>query len=439
MTLAMRMPWRKTFLVGFGFYAVSLLWPLYDSYVPIFLRGFGLSNLAVGFLMTLDNYANLFIQPWVGHRSDQTRTRFGRRFPYIMLGAPIAAAGGMLIPLGAARSLPLLVGAMLMMNLSMAFFRSPTVALLGDLFPPALRSRANGVINFMGLLAGVTALLGGGVLYRMNPAYPFWTAGLMMIVVLGILMAFIREPVSSQSQTPLAGRRSQSGVRATLRSLVTTPDRSALLILSALLTWSIGFTAIQAFFTLYGKHELGLEESITSQLLSFYILAGLLFAIPGGYLGTYLGRRRTLILCLTVLGGILTAFLFVSPAALGGAGGFELFTPRTWLATPTLRLLIPLLMTAGAALTIITVNVLPMLFDAAPGGQAGSYTGLYYLFGGLASIAGPPLGGLAVDLSGSYRTIFVFAPFFVFVALLLIWQVRGGEAHPAPERVAAPT
>lgn len=431
------MPWRKTFLLGFGFFGISLLWPLYDSYVPLFLRAFGLSNVAVGFLMTLDNYANLFIQPWVGQRSDRTHTRWGRRFPYIMIGAPIAAVGGILIPLGAVRALPLLIGAMLMMNLAMAFFRSPTVALLGDLFPSALRSRANGVINFMGLLAGVSAFLGGGALYKLNPAYPFCAAALIMLGVLGLLMAFVREPASLRREAGPSPGRASVGVRATLKSLVANPDRSALLILTALLAWSIGFTAIQAFFTLYSKHELGLEEGVASQLLSFYPIAGLIFAIPGGHLGTYFGRRRTLILCLGVLGGLLIAFLFISPVPLSGLEAFNLLAPATWFATPTIRLLILMLMAAGAALTVITVNVLPMLFDAAPGGQIGGYTGLYYLFGSLASIVGPPLGGLAVDLTGSYRTIFVFAPFFVFVGLLLMWQVRSGEPRVATSEVPA--
>src|SRR5690606_18967594 len=132
----MRMPWRKTFLLGFGFFGISLVWPLYDSYVPIFLSTFGLSNRLIGFLMTADNWVNLFVQPAVGVLSDRTRTRIGRRFPFILIGAPLAAVGIILIPLGATHSLPALVGAMLLMTISMALFRTPAVALLGDVFPP---------------------------------------------------------------------------------------------------------------------------------------------------------------------------------------------------------------------------------------------------------------------------------------------------------------
>ncbi|MGH2542350.1 MAG: MFS transporter, partial [Ardenticatenaceae bacterium] len=333
-----RMPWRRTFLLGFGFFGVSLLWPLYDSYVPIFLRSFGLTNQAVGFGMTLDNYVNMFIQPWVGQRSDRTLTRFGRRFPYIMIGAPLAALGMVLIPLAASRSLLLLFGAMLLMTMSMALFRSPTVALLGDMFPPGLRSKANGVINFMGVGAAVIAFLVGGQLYQINPALPFSAAAAGMLAVLAILMFMIREP-----ERPYSTGDASLGLRDTLRTLVQNPDRSALLILSAILAWSIGITALQAFFTLFGKNVLGLNEGTASQLLSFYPLAGLIFAIPGGYLGSYLGRRRTILLCLLLLAAVLVTFLFIPTASLRDAAGFNLLQPATWFANSTIRLIILLL------------------------------------------------------------------------------------------------
>lgn len=425
-----QMPWGKTFLLGFGFFGVTVIWPLYDSYVPIFLRSYGLSNFLVGLLMTVDNYANLFIQPWVGARSDQTTTRWGRRYPYIIVGAPLAALGAILIPIGADLALALLVAAMLMYTLSMAIFRSPTVALLGDIFPSHLQSKANGVINFMGLLAAVIAFFSGGALYKLDARFPFWAGAATMLVALIILMTLVREPAhtASDDEQPDEGQ----GVFALLHDLIVGPDRRALLILAALLAWSIGITAIQAFFTLYGRQELGLNEGTAAQILSFYPLAGLLLAIPGGYLGTYLGRRRTLLLCLAVLTISLVVFLFVPPTQLRQLGAFALLDPSTWFATRTIRFLTLLLTCAGGALTIMTVNVLPMLYDTAPAGQVGGYTGLYYLAGSLASITGPPLGGLLADATGSYNTIFIFAPLFTLLGFLLIWAVpRDGEAGSA--------
>jgi Na+/melibiose symporter-like transporter len=75
-----KMNYWKTFLIGFGFFGVSVLWSLYNTYVPILLeKRFAFDSVATGFFMSLDNIAALFIQPAVGAWSDRLRTRLGRR------------------------------------------------------------------------------------------------------------------------------------------------------------------------------------------------------------------------------------------------------------------------------------------------------------------------------------------------------------------------
>ena len=91
-------PWRKTFILGFGFFGISIVWPIFNSFIPPMLEQLGLTSLVIGFIMTWDNIINMFFQPWVGARSDRTRTRFGRRKPWLMVGAPIAAAFFLLVP-----------------------------------------------------------------------------------------------------------------------------------------------------------------------------------------------------------------------------------------------------------------------------------------------------------------------------------------------------
>jgi len=112
--------YRKTFIVGFGFLGISIIWPIFNQYVPIFLQagnpeferellaagraipdvsGFALSPALAFFIMTWDNIINVFIQPWVGERSDHTWNRFGRRKGWILLGVPIAVLGFIFVPM----------------------------------------------------------------------------------------------------------------------------------------------------------------------------------------------------------------------------------------------------------------------------------------------------------------------------------------------------
>ena len=78
-------PYKKTFILGFGFFGISLIWPLFNNFIPIFLQeDFMLSATMTGFIMTWDNYINMFIQPLVGERSDRTRSCLGRRKPWML-------------------------------------------------------------------------------------------------------------------------------------------------------------------------------------------------------------------------------------------------------------------------------------------------------------------------------------------------------------------
>jgi MFS-type transporter involved in bile tolerance (Atg22 family) len=90
------------------------------------------------------------------------------------------------------------------------------------------------------------------------------------------------------------------------------------------------------------------------------------------------------------------------------------------------------LMVAGIAWSLININSLPMVVDMVEDARIGTYTGLYYLFSTLAAIAGPNINGWIVQLTGNnYNNIMLVAPFFMVLALLMMWGVRRGEAKAA--------
>src|SRR5512147_519341 len=160
----MKFNYGKIFLLGFGFFGVSVIWTVYNAFVPLFLADkFNLSPRWIGFFMTLDNIAALLIQPPVGAWSDRLRTPIGRRMPFILIGAPIGALAFGLIPI--ASILPLFVACTSTLLLSMAFWRTPVVALMPDITPSRFRSQANGVINFMGGLGALLVYFGGKPLF----------------------------------------------------------------------------------------------------------------------------------------------------------------------------------------------------------------------------------------------------------------------------------
>lgn len=411
----MKFNYGKIFLLGFGFFGVSVIWGIYNAFVPLFLANkFGLAPAWIGFFMTLDNIAALLIQPPVGAWSDRLRTPIGRRLPFILIGAPIGALVFGLIPL--ASILPLFVACTTTLLLSMAFWRTPVVALMPDITPSPYRSQANGIINFMGGLGAIISFLGGSALYKMNPAFPFWLGSALVIIAVLLLFAFIREPKEYEAS------EERPGLMESLRTVLEEKDKSALRVLLAIFFWFVAYNGIEAFFTLFAQKHLGLEEADGARLLGQLSLIFVLFALPSGYIGSRIGRRITISIGIVVMGLCMWAMYFFPAATLN----IQLTKLPILGVVPVVGLI---LMFAGAGWALININSLPMVVDMTNVTRLGTYTGLYYLFSTMAAIAGPNINGWLVQLTGEdYSKIMLLAPFFMVVAFLLMIGVRRGEA-----------
>ncbi len=87
-----KLNYKRTILVGFAFFLISLFWQAYDATVPVILTNkFGMSQLWSGVIMALDNVLALFMLPLFGSLSDKCRSRFGKRTPFITVGTVLAA------------------------------------------------------------------------------------------------------------------------------------------------------------------------------------------------------------------------------------------------------------------------------------------------------------------------------------------------------------
>ncbi|MEW6240302.1 MAG: MFS transporter [Chloroflexota bacterium] len=400
---------------------------MYNAFVPIFLADkFGMAPAWIGFFMTLDNIAALFIQPPVGAWSDRIRTKWGRRIPFILFGAPITALAFGFIPVAAI--LPLFVACTSTTLLSAALWRTPVVALMPDITPSPFRSQANGVINFMGGVGTIIALQTGGMLYKLSPNFPFWLGSGLVILAALIVYFFIEEPKEYEAA------EGQPGMWASLTEVVSDPDKSGLRILSAIFFWFIGFSAVETFFTLYARNHLGIPEGDGATLLSVFPLFFVLFAIPSGMIAARIGRRVTITIGLIAVTVILFLF-YVTPAS----ALLTAIAPLPLVGIPLeeggarmLTLAGVLLIIGGIGWSFVNINSLPMVVDLTGAARVGTFTGLYYLFSTLSAIVGPNVNGWGIQLTGNnYNIIMLLAPFFMIVAMILMLGVKRGEAQTA--------
>jgi MFS family permease len=402
-----------TFLIGCGFFTMGLMDPLYDTYVPIFLRRYLQSNTAVGAIMTLDNILQLCLIPLIALWSDKTRTRIGRRMPFIVVMLPISAVLFHLIPPMAARSLWALIGIIFCFNLFKTSVRGPVVALMPDTIPGDYRSEANGIINMMG---GIGLIAGTLVLTRLiniREGLPFTVAGVCIIAATAILLIFVRERLPEEGEKPEKVR-----IIASLRQVLLSGDSSVPRILISLFFWFMAYEGAKPFLGLYLVEALGAAEADAALAQGVAGISSVILAIPAGYLAHRFGRRRFIRFSLTILAGILILIPLSGAIALG----------LNLSLSGRLVLFLILMFLYGAVWIGVVVNSFPMLWQAANYGNMGIYTGLYYTFSQSAAILAPPVTGAIIDFLG-YPGIFVFGG----ICMLAAWFTMGGVSTGEPE------
>ena len=388
---------KKTLLLSFGFFASSIAWSVYNSFVPQILEGFIKSTTLIGFIMTIDNIFGVVFQPIFGKLSDKTRTRFGRRMPYIFVGLPICAVAFTLVP--RMNSLPSLMAVLIIFTFVMSAWRSPVVALMPDITPGPLRSQANGIVNLMGGVGSLIAFFAGGMLFKAGGfPLPFLMSAVMMILALLVMALFVREPKEAYDSTD--ENKKKSDVKLTRNEM-----KSLLLILFGVFFWFTGYNAVETFFTLYATNTLGMDAGSAAMTLSVFSLTFLAFAVPAGFIGAKIGRRRAILIGLL---GIIILFLPM------------IFVANVWVTRICLFL-------AGFFWALININSLPMVVRLSGDDKVGTYIGYYYFFSFSSQIVSPILFGFIRDMIGHYKVLFLYACIAFAIAGISLFFVRHGE------------
>jgi len=211
----------------------------------------------------------------------------------------------------------------IVMLLAMAVLRTPVIALMPDITPSPLRSKANGVINLMGGVGAILAFFVGARLYDLGRPIPFLTFAVVLVLAVALVYMFIKEP---RAATELPNQ--EAGVLTNLRIILADRDRSAIMMLLAIFAWFVGFNVVETFFTLYGVNVLGIKESAASLTLGFLSVTFVLFAVPSGFIATRFGRKPTIVVGLAVLAALLAVVRVLPPATqmLSLGAGVTLFT-----------------------------------------------------------------------------------------------------------------
>lgn len=416
--------WLTTFLIGLGFFTMGLMDPLYDNYVPIFLGYYIEQNSLIGLVMTLDNILAIILIPIFSALSDKTRTRIGRRMPYVVTLLPISAVFFALVPVMAYKSLILLVVTIFMLNISKQAVRGPVVALMPDMVPGDLRSEANGVINTMG---GIATILGTILLARLMDVFihvpglgnvdkvlAFPVASVFVILAVVLLFVFVKENRSKVSTKEDREEKNNEPIIKSLKAVIGEKEKSALFILLSLLCWFIAYQGILPFVGKYTTEVLGTSAGTAALSSGMVGVAYAIFAVPSGKFAHKHGRKKTIRWALIAI-VIVLLLVFIHSAFLTNLPSMVRLL-SFWV----------LLFFFGIFWVTVVTNSFPMLWQMADYKTIGIYTGLYYFFSQAASIISPPLAGGATDLWG-YPALFLYGLVFMLIAYFLMSKVNRGE------------
>ena len=246
---------KRTFLIGLAFFSICAFWQAYDFVIPLILKHrFSLGDDIAGFVMALDNILALFLLPLFGALSDRCQSRLGKRMPFIVAGTVAASVLMIALPFAdLAGRLGVFIVLLGLLLIAMGTYRSPAVALMPDLTPKPLRSRANAIINLMGAIGGIYALLMINLLVTgepaENPSYLplFVSVAALMLLSVALLVITVRERKIAASLPPEPEETAPTGTgeklpRAMLRSLV--------LILLSVFFWFMGYNAVTSAISL---------------------------------------------------------------------------------------------------------------------------------------------------------------------------------------------
>ena len=423
----MKLDTRRTIFVGFAFLSICAFWQMYDNLIPkILTETFGMGESISGMIMAADNVLALFLLPLFGSLSDKCASSLGRRRPYILFGTLAAVAVMMTLPVltdsyhasPAAWKLVCFIVGLGLLLVAMGTYRSPAVALMPDVTPKPLRSKANAIINLMGALGGILYLIITTFLYKTTPdVYTsylplFAIVGVIMLGSLAVVMLLVNEPKLVQRQQAYEQTHPEDTLtQVTDSGEVLPPEvkRSLGFLLVSIALWFIGYNGVTTWFSVYAARSWNMTLGQANTCLTIATAGAIFSYIPVGSVASKVGRRKTIRFgTLLLSGSFFAAFLYTM--------AFSAFSP----------VLYGLFVLVGIAWAAINVNSLPMVVEMCKGSEVGKFTGLYYTFSMTAQIATPIVAGWLLE-HVDYKTLFPYAAIFVFGSFLTMGFVRHGD------------
>lgn len=411
----MKLNVKRTLLVGFAFMSIFTFWEIYNSVIPLILKTtFDLNEVVAGIVMGADNLLGLFMLPLFGALSDRTNTKMGKRIPYVLFGTIFAVVSMIaLMFFNTPTTLMQFIIFLGILLIAMGTYRSPAVALMPDVTPKPLFSKANAVINLMGTGGGLIGLALIGYLSPKGDSinyFPlFISTAIIMLLGSLVVVLFAKENKYREEKLKIEESFDEGKDAEEVDSQLNPHTKKSLMfMLLSIFLWYFGYNAVISAFSKYAVFEWGLDGGTYSKVLVVAMVSALLFFIPIGLIATKIGRKKTIFIGIIILTIAFSVVVFLKE-----------YNPIVMIVFAF----------AGIGWSAIIVNSYPMVVALGSRNQVGVYTGYYYTASMSSQIVTPILSGLLLEYMG-YWTLFPYGALFVALSGITLFFVNHGDHTP---------
>lgn len=425
--------------MNMGFLGIQFGFALQNSNASRILQTFGADIEQISWFWIAAPLTGLLIQPLVGHYSDKTWSRLGRRRPYFLVGAILAAIGLVLLPnAGMFTSIlpAMFVGAgfLMLMGAAMNVAMEPFRALVADMLPPKQSTLGFSVQTF---LIGIGAVIGSWLPYIFsewlgisrvapeggipdNVLWSFYVGATVLIITIIWTVATTKEyspaELAAYHEEDPSVHHEKSKLSDILQDIIHMPKTMKQLSVVQFFTW-IALFGMWVFTTpAVAQHVFGLAVDDTSsetyQKASDWV--GIIFGVYNGVAMIYalfipviadkLGRKMTHSISVAAGGIGLISFYFIQDPM--------------WLLLPMVGV--------GIAWGSILSMPYAILAPALPSRKTGVYMGIFNIFITIPQIVMGALGGPAVKRLFDSESIYalLFSGVFMIIAAISVLKVK---------------
>lgn len=428
-----RLTFWQIWNMSFGFFGIQFGFALQNGNASRILGAFGADVEHLSYFWLAAPLTGMIIQPIIGHYSDRTWTKLGRRRPYFLVGAIIASLALMFMPnadllVSILPSLYVGAGILMVMDASFNVAMEPFRALVADLLPSDQRTLGFAIQTF---LIGLGAVLGSWLPYIFaeflhvaktvpggadgvpdNVTYSFYVGGITFLIAILITVFTTKEYPPTTEQLEEEKATEGAGLSTIFKDFGSMPSTMKKLGLVQFFSWFALFSMWVFTTPAVATHVYGL--AITDNKSEMYQDAGnwvgIIFGVYNGVSAIYalflpaiakkIGRKATHAVSLTA----------------GGVGLISIY----FIHNPDL--LIYSMIGVGMAWASILAMPYAILAGSIPMKKMGVYMGIFNFFITFPQIVNGIIGGTIVKYLYGSQAIYsiVMAGVFFLIAAFCV-------------------